>query len=97
MTWDDHSIEHTMHDSDGYTPHYVDDGAGNLPSPDDPEWWTAPSGDPCPWCQDINSDVEPEDDDDAEMLLCRGHLAEYTGVSLNGLDRMEDEQYRDTL
>lgn len=41
----------------------------------------------CPWCADPNAD----DDIDPE-LLCRMHLAEYEGLSLDELDRRDAEQ-----
>lgn len=41
----------------------------------------------CIWCIDPNS----EDDSDPGTL-CRAHLAEYDGVSVSELDRMESEQ-----
>lgn len=40
----------------------------------------------CPWCAGSYSD-----DDDPETL-CRTHLAEYEGLSVAELDRMEAEQ-----
>lgn len=43
---------------------------------------------PCPWCHG-NDDYEPFDGEDAARVLCRGHEAEYHGLSLDGLDRME--------
>jgi hypothetical protein len=65
----------------------------------DKDWYLTPSGDKCPWCVAYPqmSDFEPEDDEDAEMTLCRGHLAEFSGLSLDGLDRMESEQLYDLL
>lgn len=59
------------------------------------EWWRTPSGDTCPWCADESSPFEPEDSDDAELTLCRGHFAEYEGESLASLDRREAEQRAD--
>lgn len=45
----------------------------------------------CPWCTAIASDdVDPD-------RLCRGHLAEYEGLTPDELDRMDDEQARDLL
>lgn len=41
----------------------------------------------CAWCNG-NDDFEPFDSDDADQTLCRIHVAEYEGVSLDGLDRM---------
>lgn len=43
----------------------------------------------CPWCADDNSEFEPFDSDDAEQTLCRFHLAEFEGTSLDGLDRQD--------
>ncbi len=40
----------------------------------------------CPWC--AGTDDEYPDFD----LMCRTHLAEYEGISLSELDRMESEQ-----
>lgn len=42
----------------------------------------------CPWCQDDNAD-------DYSPLLCRYHVAEYEGTSLDGLDRMEAAERAD--
>lgn len=49
----------------------------------------------CPWCADPNSEFEPFDSDDADMILCRGHVAEYEGLSLDGLDRADSEMWKD--
>ena len=57
------------------------------------DWYTTPAGDSCLWCDDL--DTEPCDDREAERLLCRGHLAEYVGTSLAGLDRMESAERAD--
>jgi hypothetical protein len=57
------------------------------------DWYTTASGDACPWCGGI--DYEPFDSDDADQNLCRGHVAEFEGLSLDGLDRMESEQAKD--
>lgn len=51
----------------------------------------------CPWCLHQNSNFEPFDSDDADASLCRTHVAEYEGLSLNGLDRADDEMARDLL
>lgn len=51
----------------------------------------------CPWCLDQTSEFEPFDSDDADATLCRAHVAEYEGLSLDGLDRMEAEQAKDFL
>lgn len=47
-----------------------------------------PSGEQCPWCADENSEFDLFDFDDAEMTLCRSHLAEWAGTTVDGLDRM---------
>lgn len=60
-----------------------------------PDWYTTASGDDCPWCLDPESEFEPFDSDDADQTLCRAHVAEYEGLSLDGLDRMESEQAKD--
>jgi hypothetical protein len=50
----------------------------------------------CPWCKDgLASPYDPDEDD--ARRLCRSHLAEYEGLSLDGLDRMEAEQAYDML
>jgi hypothetical protein len=59
------------------------------------EWFHNPSGDQCPWCEDADTNFEPFDMDDAEMVLCRGHVAEWLGVSLDGLDRMDAAEAAD--
>ncbi len=59
------------------------------------EWWKTARGATCHWCDD--RDTEPTDDIDAEKILCRGHLAEYLGESLAGLDRMEAVQRADMV
>ncbi len=41
----------------------------------------------CPWCAHPYSDVVPDPE-----LLCRHHLAEYEGLPLSELNRMDDEQ-----
>jgi hypothetical protein len=46
----------------------------------------------CLWCADPQTDAEPMD---PERELCRSHLAEYEGLSVAELDRMESEQYAD--
>lgn len=46
----------------------------------------------CPW-EDPNSTYEPLDGIDAEEILCRFHLAEWSGTSMDGLDR-EDAAMR---
>ena len=48
----------------------------------------------CIWCQAPDSDQEPMN---PEGQLCRGHLAEYEGLSLDGLDRMDAELAADLL
>lgn len=57
------------------------------------DWYKTPSGDDCGWC--AGSDFEPLDSDDAAGMLCRGHVAEYEGLSLDGLDRMEAAERAD--
>lgn len=52
------------------------------------EWEFTASGNRCAWC--AGTDYEPFDSDDADATLCRGHVAEFEGVSLEGLDRWED-------
>jgi hypothetical protein len=60
------------------------------------DWFQAPSGTDCRWCfPEAISDFEPFDDIEAEQELCRGHLAEYCGLSLAGLDRQESESRKD--
>jgi hypothetical protein len=59
------------------------------------DWYVTTSGEPCAWCAD--SDYQPFDSNDADAMLCRGHVAEYEGLSLDGLDRMESEQAKDFL
>lgn len=54
---------------------------------------TKPATD-CLWCADPDSDEEPMD---PEHQLCRSHWAEYEGLSLDGLDRMEAEECADRL
>lgn len=44
----------------------------------------------CPWCADDSAD-------EYSNALCRFHVAEYEGLSLDGLDRMEAEQAADLL
>jgi hypothetical protein len=64
----------------------------------DKDWYLTPSGDKCPWCKDgLTSPFEPEDEEDAEMSLCRGHAAEYAGLSLDGMDRRDQEEMYDYL
>lgn len=60
-----------------------------------PDWFTTPSGDQCPWCADSEDNFEPFDSDDADATLCRGHVAEFEGLSLDGLDHADSEMYRD--
>jgi hypothetical protein len=89
------------HNSDDYVPYYADyEYEENLPDSDmsDKDWFTTPSGNKCPWCKDgLTSPFEPEDEDDAEMSLCRGHAAEYAGLSLDGMDRRDSEESYDML
>lgn len=49
----------------------------------------------CTWCKNPGSyEDEPAD---PERELCRWHLAEYEGLSVDGLDHMEREQAADLL
>lgn len=48
----------------------------------------------CTWCINPDSDEEPAN---PERELCRSHWAEYEGLSLDGLDRMEREEAADLL
>ncbi len=57
------------------------------------DWYKTPSRSDCAWC--FGHDYEPFDADDAEATLCRGHLAEYEGTSLDGLDREDAARYAD--
>jgi hypothetical protein len=57
------------------------------------DWDKTPAGDPCAWCTGGNA--EPDDEIDAQDKLCRGHLAEYLGESLESLDRAEMEAFHD--
>lgn len=43
----------------------------------------------CPWCKNYAASTGDEDPN----TLCRWHLAEYEGLSVAELDRMESEQY----
>lgn len=58
------------------------------------DWNVTPYGKNCLWCGD-NPDYEPGDDVEAAEKLCRGHLAEFTGVSIDGLDRAERAAHAD--
>ena len=42
----------------------------------------------CIWCLDPNSE-----NDSSPELLCHAHLAEYEGLSEDGMDRRDAEQY----
>jgi hypothetical protein len=59
-----------------------------------PDWYKTSAGDDCAWCGG-GPDYEPFDSDDADARLCRGHVAEFEGLSLAGLDRMESEMRKD--
>ena len=59
------------------------------------DWYKTPAGNDCAWCADENSEFEPMDSDDADMNLCRGHVAEFEGLSLDGLDRADSELWKD--
>ena len=45
----------------------------------------------CPWCQEVETD-DPDTD-----KLCRTHLAEYEGLSVDELDRRDREEAYDLL
>lgn len=50
----------------------------------------------CPWCRDgESSEYVPEDDDDAQMVLCAAHAAEALGTSENMLIRSNDQASMD--
>lgn len=83
------------HDSDDYVPYYADADYTTLSVAYEADWHKTPAGDDCPWCKSDMSDFEPEDDDDAVMTLCRGHAAEFMGLSLDGMDRMDSEMLAD--
>lgn len=92
------NVDGWIGDSDDYTPYYADTYESDIPVKNDKDWYFTPSGHKCPWCKDgLESSFEPEDDDDARMSLCRGHAAEFMGLSLDGLDRMESELAYDQL
>ena len=44
----------------------------------------------CPWCLDETADDDVNTDD-----LCRRHLAEYEGLSLDEMDRRDREQWQE--
>jgi hypothetical protein len=76
------------------------EGNGNVRSADDlysyndqSDWHMTASGGTCLWCGHKNYD--PFDGYDAEQKLCRGHLAEYLGESLDSLDRAEMQAFAD--
>jgi hypothetical protein len=50
---------------------------------------SVPAGD-CAWCKGYE-DFEPFDSDDADQTLCESHVAEFEGVSLDGLQRMAQQ------
>lgn len=84
------------YNSQSIDPEYDNSDKGDNMS--DKDWHVTASGGKCAWCTDgLCSPFEPEDSDDADMHLCRGHVAEYEGLSLDGLDRMESEQAYDLL
>lgn len=89
------------HNSDDYVPYYADiEYEENLPDSDmsEKDWFTTTDGLKCHWCKDgLSSPYEPSDSKDAEKHLCRGHVAEYEGLSLDGLDRRDDEEMYDQL
>lgn len=87
------------HNSDDYVPYYPD-SYDYEPNQDmsENDWHVTPSGGKCPWCKDgLTSPFEPQDEDDAYMSLCRGHAAEYAGLSVDGMDRRDSELYADQL
>lgn len=59
------------------------------------DWYRNPSGKPCQWCADDLAEVGSVDPDNPARELCRSHLAEYEGTSLDGLDRMEADERAD--
>jgi hypothetical protein len=83
-------------ESDDYTPYpadveYEDNGAVNYA-----DWYKNASGGDCPWCKDGEmSEFDPSDDDEAVMWLCSGHIAEFMGMSIDGVKRMDSELYQD--
>lgn len=88
-------------DSADSTAYYADvEYEENLPKSEmsDNDYFVTPSGGKCPWCKDgLSSPFEPEDDEDAEMSLCRGHAAEYAGLSLDAMDLRADNEAYDLL
>jgi hypothetical protein len=92
-TFNDQSIDPEYDNSDkgDNIPPFDDNGAVNYP-----DWYKNASGGDCPWCKDGEmSEFDPQDDDDAVMWLCSGHIAEFMGMSIDGVKRMESELYAD--
>jgi len=85
-------LEHSDQWPDAGMVHVNDADDTHTPTTD---WYKSASGNPCPWCADDNSEFEPFDSDDADATLCRGHVAEFEGMSLDGLDHMESEIRKD--
>jgi hypothetical protein len=69
------------YDDASYARYQADTGDDIVTVPYDPTRGENPAGEDCPWCLDPDSDVIPEDTDDAAYLLCLTHLLEYTGES----------------
>lgn len=49
----------------------------------------------CAWCDNPSTEWEPMDDIEASNNLCRDHVAEYHGLSVDGLERMEGAERAD--
>jgi hypothetical protein len=49
----------------------------------------------CLWCNNPNADDTAVATSASYKQLCRYHLAEYEGLSLDGLDRMEAAEHAD--
>jgi len=60
-----------------------------------PDWRYAGDSSDCAWCADEDSSFEPFDAIHAGEKLCRGHLAEYLGESLDSLVRAEKAALHD--
>ncbi len=56
----------------------------------DPTDYCQGHGEKCPWCQS-------DDAEDYSPNLCRAHLAEYEGLSVDELDRRDQEEAYDLL
>lgn len=59
------------------------------------DWDFTASGGRCVWC--AGSEYEPFDSQEADQILCRGHVAEFEGTSLAGLDRWDDAIHADMV